>query len=103
MAVTDPIDARLLAALAEHGRVAVHELAARLGMDPREAAYRLVTLSGSGLPLLVGVECDPHGLRAALAAPPPQLWPTPPRQQTNPAISTWGPPQTASWTRGDAR
>jgi len=97
--VTDPIDARLLAALAEHGRVAVHELAARLGMDPREAAYRLVTLSGSGLPLLVGVECDPHGLRAALAAPPPQPWPPPPPpQQPNP----WGPPQTASWARGDA-
>lgn len=96
MAVTDPIDARLLAALAEHGRVAVHELAARLGMDPREAAYRLVTLSGSGLPLLVGVECDPHGLRAALAQPPPQPPPRP--QQPSP----WGPPQTASWARGDA-
>lgn len=67
MAVTDPVDARLLAALAELGKAAVHELGARLGMDPREVAYRLVALSGSGLPLLVGVECDPNGLRAALA------------------------------------
>lgn len=53
--------------LAEMGRAAVHELAARLGMDPREAATRLITLSGSGLPLLVGVECDPNGIRKALA------------------------------------
>lgn len=68
VALTDPVDARLLAALAEVGKVAVHELAARVGMDPREVAYRLVALSGSGLPLLVGVESDPNGLRAALAA-----------------------------------
>ncbi|WP_156757407.1 polyadenylate binding domain-containing protein [Actinokineospora pegani] len=53
--------------VAEMGRAAVHEVAARLGMDPREAASRLVALSGSGLPLLVGVECDQNGLRAALA------------------------------------
>ena len=65
--MTDPVDARLLAALAEQGKAAVHELAAVVGMDPREVAYRLVALSGSGLPLLVGVECDPHGLRAAVA------------------------------------
>lgn len=72
--MTDPADARLLAALAELGKVAVHELAARVGMDPREVAYRLVALSGSGLPLLVGVESDPQGLRAALAGafPPAQ-------------------------------
>jgi DNA-binding Lrp family transcriptional regulator len=63
----DPVDARLLAVLAESGRAAVHEIAQRLGMDPREAAMRLITLSGSGLPLLVGVECDPNGLRRALA------------------------------------
>lgn len=183
MAVTDPVDARLLAALADAGKAAVHELAARVGIDPREAAYRLVSLSGSGLPLLVGVECDPRGLRAATAgawqgqtpsgqvpvqglasgpmpgqqpnpvqgapsgvypahgtpsgtypvpgrAPaqggpsgpyavrpqqvpgrppyPPQLNRTvrPAQQQAAPApldpsISTWGPPQTASWTRSD--
>jgi len=53
--------------IAEMGRAAVHEVAARLGMDPREAASRLITLSGSGLPLLVGVECDPNGIRKALA------------------------------------
>ncbi|MEV0681370.1 AsnC family protein [Actinosynnema sp. NPDC050436] len=67
MVAPDPVDARLLAMLAEMGRAAVHELAARLGMDPREAATRLITLSGSGLPLLVGVECDPNGIRKALA------------------------------------
>jgi DNA-binding Lrp family transcriptional regulator len=173
--VTDPVDARLLAALAEVGKVAVHELAARVGMDPREVAYRLVALSGSGLPLLVGVESDPNGLRAALAAAgwarPPQ--PPPPYPQVpyapgppspaqpppgsgpyqvqgapsggyavrgapsggypvqgvpsgpysaqqgvpgnqyappvpapppaDPVMSTWGPPQTSSWARGDQR
>ncbi|WP_309116386.1 AsnC family protein [Saccharothrix sp.] len=67
MVAPDPVDARLLAMLAEMGRAAVHEIAARLGMDPREAATRLITLSGSGLPLLVGVECDPNGIRKALA------------------------------------
>ncbi|WP_199433315.1 AsnC family protein [Qaidamihabitans albus] len=165
MAVTDPVDARLLAALAEVGKAAVHELAAKVGMDPREVAYRLVGLSASGLPLLVGVESDPNGLRAALAAnpaqgtqsgpypvhgtpsgpypaqgmpsgpqqahgtpsgpyrpppggmppqrpyqPPPQRPPQPqaappPSQpqpaQPDPVISTWGPPQSASWARGD--
>ncbi|MCP2169524.1 AsnC family protein [Goodfellowiella coeruleoviolacea] len=53
--------------IAETGRAAVHEIAARLGLDPREAAVRLITLSASGLPLLVGVECDPNGIRTALA------------------------------------
>lgn len=70
MTVTDPVDARLLAALADMGKAAVHEIAARVGMDPKEVAYRLVGLSGSGLPLLVGVESDPNGLRAALSGPP---------------------------------
>ncbi|MGW4209894.1 AsnC family protein [Lentzea sp. NPDC004789] len=67
MVAPDPVDARLLALLADSGRAAVHEIAQRLGMDPREAAMRLITLSGSGLPLLVGVECDPNGIRRALA------------------------------------
>lgn len=181
MAVTDPVDARLLAALADAGKAAVHELAQRVGIDPREAAYRLVALSGSGLPLLVGVECDPHGVRAATAGawqgrppsgamptqqphgmhsggfptqqpPPPGVQgapsgaypvrppaqpqpgrygvqgtpsaayavpvrqpqqPQPPMSPTvtrpakpapaplDPAVSTWGPPQSASWTRAD--
>jgi DNA-binding Lrp family transcriptional regulator len=65
---TDPVDARLLGVVAEMGRAAVHEVAARLGMDPREVASRLVALSATGLPLLVGVECDPNRLRAAAAA-----------------------------------
>ncbi len=74
--MTDPVDAHLLAVLAEAGKMAVHELAAKVGMDPRDVAYRLVGLSAQGLPLLVGVESDPAGLRAALAAsntgaPPP--------------------------------
>jgi DNA-binding Lrp family transcriptional regulator len=63
--VTDPVDARLLGVVAEMGRAAVHEVAARLGMDPREVASRLVALSATGLPLLVGVECDPVRLRQA--------------------------------------
>ncbi|WP_091674243.1 AsnC family protein [Amycolatopsis marina] len=170
MPVTDPADARLLAALAELGKAAVHELAARVGMDPREAAHRLVSLSASGLPLLVGVESDPQGLRAALAGgaagpqvgqpqpsqqpphgapsgpypvqgtpsgqyqvapaygtpsgahrppfPPPSTAPNtpppatpqsrpfsapaaPPPPPPDPVLNTWGPPQTASWARGD--
>ncbi|NBH03420.1 AsnC family protein, partial [Amycolatopsis sp. SID8362] len=81
MAVTDPVDTRLLAALADLGKTAVHELAAKVGMDPREVAYRLVALSGSGLPLLVGVESDPQGLRAAIAGAPPSWANRPPQQQ----------------------
>jgi hypothetical protein len=67
VAVPDPVDYHLLATIAEMGRAAVHEVAARLGMDPREAAARLVALSAMGMPLLVGVECDPNGIKAALA------------------------------------
>ncbi len=76
--MTDPVDTRLLAALADLGKAAVHELAAKVGMDPREVAYRLVALSGSGLPLLVGVESDPNGLRAAIAGAPPSWANRPP-------------------------
>ena len=67
-AVTDPVDARLLGVVAEMGRAAVHEVAARVGMDPREVASRLVALSATGLPLLVGVECDPARLAQAASA-----------------------------------
>src|SRR6266498_11935 len=63
------------------GRAAVHEVAARVGMDPREVASRLVALSATVLPLLVGVECDPVRLRqAAMAAAAPQYG-MPPQQQ----------------------
>jgi len=85
--VTDPVDTRLLAALADLGKAAVHELAAKVGMDPREVAYRLVALSGSGLPLLVGVESDPNGLRAAIAGSPPSWANRPPQQQFPPPPS----------------
>jgi DNA-binding Lrp family transcriptional regulator len=182
-AVTDPVDARLLGVVAEMGRAAVHEVAARVGMDPREVASRLVALSATGLPLLVGVECDPGRLRqaaaqAAMAAaqppygvqqphyggvagtptgpyppsgpmsmpygqmpqpgpvgpqsgphsvpvqqpmmprtgppsspfpaqtgPPSQPFPAPVQQPLPPVeqpVSTWGPPQTSTWARGDA-
>lgn len=86
MAVTDPVDARLLSALAEVGKVAVHELAAKLGMDPRDVAYRLVTLSARGLPLLVGVESDPAGLRNALAQAPAAATSNPP-PRSNPVVA----------------
>ncbi|MCT2585250.1 AsnC family protein [Actinophytocola gossypii] len=68
--------------VAEMGRAAVHEVAARLGMDPREVASRLVALSATGLPLLVGVECDPARLRAAIAPvqPVPYGYPQQPPQ-----------------------
>jgi hypothetical protein len=67
VAVPDPVDVRVLAVAAESGKVAVADIAGRLGMDPREVAARLLALSASGLPLTVGVECDPNGIRAAIA------------------------------------
>jgi len=67
VAAPDPADLRLLALLAEVGRVAVHDLAARAGMDTREAAARLAGLAAAGLPLVVGVECDQAALRYRLA------------------------------------
>jgi hypothetical protein len=179
----DPVDARLLAHVAQAGRIAVHEIAAAVGMDARDVAARLVALSATGLPLLVGVECDQSALRAALnsgqwgsaqwsstqgsstqgsstrpptgghpvpappgpyphhppypaagppsgshpAQPPPSAGfarppvhgppsgrpPAPPRpappapiagddeETEQDLISTWGPPQTSSWARGD--
>jgi DNA-binding Lrp family transcriptional regulator len=139
----DPVDIRLLSLVAEMGRAAVHDVAARLGMDPREVASRLVALSGSGLPLIVGVECDQYGLRNAIANagtwrggyqqtgsvpypqqqqrayPPAQQpgmpsgpYPAPVQQVPSAPIpvaavpqqtpqSTWGPPQSSSWARGD--
>jgi len=121
VAVSDPVDARLLAMLAEAGRVAVPVLAARAGMDPREVAARLTALSGTGLPLVVGAECDPRALRLALVATGVRGAPAAPRpQHTGPSSgplhrqhpaspsgplprqhAMWGPPQTATWARGD--
>ncbi|MBP2473652.1 hypothetical protein JOF53_002524 [Crossiella equi] len=106
MVSPDPVDMRLLALLAESGRAApVHEIAARAGIDPREAASRLVSLSASGLPLIVGVEFDANGLRGALAAagawagfPPPQTAPPqPPQPQPQPGYGPgYGPHGTPS-------
>ncbi|MGH3492208.1 MAG: AsnC family protein [Sciscionella sp.] len=76
--LADPVNLRLLGMLAEFGRVAVPELAARMRIDPREVAARLLVLATRGAPLTVGVDCDPLALRAMLsglaagfAAPPP--------------------------------
>lgn len=65
---TDPVDARLLGVVAEMGKAAVHEVAARVGLDPREVASRLIALSAAGMPLIVGVESDQARLRAMLNA-----------------------------------
>jgi len=65
--VPDPVDARLLALIAEVGRVAVPDLADRAGLDVREVAARLAGLAAGGLPLVVGVECDPTALRYLLS------------------------------------
>lgn len=89
VALTDPVDVRLLAALAEVGKTAVHELAAKVGLDPREVAYRLVALSGSGLPLLVGVESDPAGLRTAIAGAAESWRQAPPSGGVPVAASGW--------------
>lgn len=124
MVVPDPVDARLLGTLADHGRIGLVDLAARLGMDQRDVAVRLVNLALSGLPLRLGAECDQRGLRAFLGAGPPQHRPGPamppqahPAQPVQPPQSAqpvpppvpvvpdptqiWGPPQDAGWTRGD--
>jgi hypothetical protein len=69
VAVPDPVDAHLLALVAEVGRVAVHDLARRAGMDVREVAARLAGLAAGGLPLVVGVECDPTALWHVLNEP----------------------------------
>ncbi|MBB4910312.1 AsnC family protein [Actinophytocola algeriensis] len=97
--MTDPVDARLLGVVAEMGRAAVHEVAARVGMDPREVASRLVALSATGLPLLVGVECDPARLgqvaAAAMAASsPPYGVQNPYGQQQQQQYPPSGPMQT---------
>ncbi|WP_170210309.1 AsnC family protein [Saccharopolyspora antimicrobica] len=68
MAGPDPVDVRLLSVVAEMGRAAVPEIAGRLGMDVRDVAARLAALSTTGLPLIVGVECDPQAIRNAVAA-----------------------------------
>lgn len=144
MTSADPTDVRLLSLVADLGRAAaLTDIAARLGMDPREVASRLLGLSAAGLPLVVGVECDPQRLRGVLASmggwsgyprtgmpgppsggnpvppvppapqpPYPAAWsggfptPAPAAMPQRPApgvdpISTWGPPQTSSWARGD--
>lgn len=75
-----------------------------MGMDPREVASRLVALSATGLPLLVGVECDPVRLRqAAMAAAAPQYGmqqpfgvqgtPTGPYPPSGPMQMPYGQPQ----------
>jgi len=120
VAVPDPVDARLLGALADHGRIGLVDLAAWLGMDQRDVAVRLVNLAMSGLPLRLGAECDQRGLRAFLGAgppphrpgTPPQAHPAPPSpvqpQPAQPPVPAapdpsriWGPPQDAGWTRGN--
>lgn len=79
MSTPDPTDVRLLALVAEVGRVAVHDLAKRAGLDVREVAARLAALAANGFPLVVGVECDPAALRYALSTgrlPVPPVRPT---------------------------
>lgn len=110
------MDARLLGALADHGRVGLADLAAWFGMDQRDVAVRLVNLAVGGLPLRLGAECDQRSLRAFLGAGPPphrpgqvmppQVHPGPPPVQPQPPgapdpTQVWGPPQDAGWTRGD--
>lgn len=70
----DPVDLRLLAVLAESGRAAVHEIAAKVGIDPRDAAARLITLSANGVPLLVGAECDAYRLQSFVASQQQAQW-----------------------------
>ncbi|GAA1230733.1 hypothetical protein GCM10009676_11940 [Prauserella halophila] len=131
MSVTDPVDARLLQVVADLGRASIVDIASRAGLDPREAARRLLSLSAYGLPLQVGVEADSTRLRSALAAAPAASSPGPPgptapnplppaaappagapatggpsgsdgsQPPVDPVISMWGPPQSASWTRPD--
>lgn len=121
--IADPVDTRLLALVADAGRVAVHDLARHAGLDAREVAARLVALAATGLPLVVGVECDQAALRQALAGHGAQarptdspVWPQPnppgtaaarhsTGQHPQPADGVslaWGPPGSAGWVRGDS-
>ena len=98
------MDARLLSVVAETGRAAVHEIAGRLGMDVREVAARLAGLSTTGLPIVVGVECDQQAIHNALASAntwnPPQPGgpyppPIPPQPQGNHGSQSGGHPAPA--------
>lgn len=67
----DPVDHRLLALLAEVGRIPVHELAARAGLDVRDVALRLTAMGAAGLPVTTVAEVDQARLRQVLAATAP--------------------------------
>ncbi|GAB2756884.1 hypothetical protein GCM10027174_36190 [Salinifilum aidingensis] len=98
MAGPDPVDVRLLSALADAGDTTVPELAGHLGMDVRDVAARLAALSTTGLPLTVQVDCDQRGLRNAVAqaqaftaAPPgPGMPPNAPQPPAAPPGSASG-------------
>lgn len=100
MTTPDPVDIRLLTVLAETGRAAVHEIAMRLGMDTREVAARLAALSTTGLPLVVGAECDPQGIRnavAAAAARQQQAVGYPPQRPGSGPYQIYGPPNSGPY------
>ncbi|MEO9222725.1 MAG: hypothetical protein ABI251_13325, partial [Mycobacteriaceae bacterium] len=111
MNTADPTDLRLAAALADLGRTTVLHIAARAGVNPEEAAVRLLRMGAGGLPLVVGVEGDRAGLqgwvRAQQAPPvPPPVWTEPPPPPAPPAWAPptgpplgWGVPQSDAWVR----
>ena len=114
MNVADPTDLRLAAALGDLGRATVLQIAARAGVNPEEAAVRLLRMGAAGLPLVVGVEGDRAGLQGwarAQQAPPvpppsPPVWTEPPSPPAPPEWTPpsgpplgWGVPQSGAWVR----
>lgn len=109
----DPTDLRLASAMAELGRTTVLQIAARAGVNPEEAAVRLLRMGAAGLPLVVGVEGDraalqgwvaslqprqPWGPPASPPEPPPPAWTAP----AGPPMG-WGVAQSSTWTRQPPR
>ena len=113
MTTPDPTDLRLASALAELGRTTVLQIAARAGVNPEEAAIRLLRMGAAGLPLVVGVEGDRaalHEWSTTLAPRPPQVWTEPPSASPPPPwVAPPGPPmgwgiaQSSAWTRQPPR
>ncbi len=94
MTTPDPADLRLVAALAQVGRGSLVDVSARAGLDPAEAAERLVRLGAAGMRLVVGVEADVPALQAWLGRQAPARASAP-----GWAPVGWGPPASDAWVR----
>lgn len=107
----DPVDLRLVRAVADLGRATAPDVARFAGVGLEEAVVRLTRLQQAGLRLVVGVEGDQQALRGWLdrwAAHDPRAPAGPPSPPAHPVTPTpavpvptgWGPAQPASWATG---